>query len=256
MSGARVTSLACFALACSSSKPRPVEDAVPAAPRHDAAIPVDAAPAGPTLGAVQIRVEWRAVPLAARASPGRTPCGTPRAPSVAPTATWGIPDAIVLVENAPGAAAEPRVVLADCALAPRAAAGAALLVESGADRPATVALAKRAETTALATLAAGKPRPLRLPIAGHTVSVELDAGGVYELTAAGADSAWLVAPPADTAAAVTDDAGELTLRDLAPGPHAVTAWIPPRSGQPARVARGTVTVVAGERAELTLSLAP
>src|SRR5262245_34352729 len=46
----------------------------------------------PKPGDAQIRVEWADVPVAARASPGRTPCNTPRAPSVAPTTTWGVPD--------------------------------------------------------------------------------------------------------------------------------------------------------------------
>lgn len=254
---ALLLAFACLALACSSSKPRPVEDARPLPPRPDAAIPVDAAPA-PKLGAAQIRVEWRDVPLAARASPGRTSCGTPRAPAVAPTATWGIPGAILLVENAPTATAEARVVFADCAFAPRAAAGSTLLLESAVDRPTTATLAKRAALASLDALAAGTPRSLRLPIAGHTVSVALEPGAVYELAAPGADreTAWLVAPPAGTAAAITDDAGEATLRELAPGPHAVTAWLPPRAGQPARLARGTVTVVAGDVAALTLSLAP
>jgi hypothetical protein len=36
----------------------------------------------------------------------------------------------------------------------------------------------------------------------------------------------------------------------------VIAWLPPRAGQPARIARGTVTAAVGTLAELTLQLAP
>jgi len=43
---------------------------------------------------------------------------------------------------------------------------------------------------------------------------------------------------------------------MAVGAHAVTAWLPPRAGQPARTGRGTATVTAGELAELTVTLAP
>ena len=45
------------------------------------------------------------------------------------------------------------------------------------------------------------------------------------------------------------------LHEVPAGPHAVTAWLPPRAGQPARIARGTVTA-AGSLAELSLRLAP
>jgi hypothetical protein len=218
-----------------------------------------AAPA-PT-GDIQIRVEWADVPAVARASPGRTPCNTPRSPSVAPTATWGIPDAIVLVEGARSDSAEARIVLADCALSPRIAIGSSLLIESAVDRPATVTLAKRAELSkpeAVSAPTGAARRTLRLPIAGHAVAVPLDAGGAYELATAdkAPETAWLIAPHAGVTAAVTDASGQVVLRGVAPGAHAVTAWLPPRAGQPARIARGTITAVADTLAELTLQLAP
>jgi len=212
-------------------------------------------------GDVQIRVEWANVPMVARASPGRTPCNTPRSPSVAPTPTWGVPDAVVIVEGARADAGEARVVLADCALAPRAAIGASLVVESAVDRPASVLLAKRGDLAKLEAVsaagAAGSPalRTLRLPIAGHAVAVALEPGGVYELATSAKDpeTSWIVA--GSGAAMVTDASGQAVLRAVPAGPHAVTAWLPPRAGQPARLARGTVTAVAGELAELTLQLA-
>lgn len=219
-------------------------------------------------GDLQVRVEWRDAPVAARTSPGRTPCNTPRVPSVAPTTTWGVPEALVIVDGAPptpstaGAAAAPiaapasaRVVLADCALVPRVAAGTELAITSAADRPARVVLRKRgALDAATGAVAAGDPIAVLLPIAGHTVAAALDAGAIYSLEtdAAEPELAFVAALPAR----VTDATGHAMFRGLAPGAHAVTAWVPPRAGQPARIGRGTATVAGGDLAELTISIAP
>ena len=189
-----------------------------------------------------------------RSSAGRTPCGTPRAPSVAPTTTWGIPDALVVVEGVPSTAAAPptaHVTLADCALTPRIAAGAALAITSAVDRPARLVLRKRG---ALDHLTAGDPVPVQLPIAGHTVTAALDAGAIYSLETDAPDPeiAFVAAVPGQ----VTDATGHALVRDLSPGPHAVTAWLPPRAGQPARIGHGTAIVTAGELTELTVALAP
>ncbi|HEX3479368.1 MAG TPA: hypothetical protein VHT91_30300 [Kofleriaceae bacterium] len=263
-----VTSLG--ALGACGGKPRPEEAARPplvgdtasgdAAPGDAApgdATPGDAGAAGPpargATGDLQVRVEWPDVPVAARSSPGRTPCGTPRAPSVAPTTTWGIPDALVVVDGAPAPAAPPtaRVTLADCALTPRIAAGAALAITSAVDRPARLVLRKRG---ALDHLIAGEPVPVQLPIAGHTVTAALDAGAIYALETDAPDPevAFVAALPGH----VTDATGHALVRDLSAGPHAVTAWLPPRAGQPARTGHGTATVTAGELTELTITLAP
>lgn len=217
------------------------------------------------LGEVQIRVEWADVPAVARSSPGRTPCNTLRAASVSPTPTWDIPDAIVIVDGARADSTEARVVLADCALSPRAAVGSSLVIESAVDHPASVAVSKRGELSKPESVAPGSgtaasaaDRLLRLPIAGHAIAVSLDPGGVYEVATADKDpeTAWLAAPPSGAAAAVTDASGQAVLRDVPPGAHAVTAWLPPRAGQPARLARGTVTAAPGQLTEITLQLAP
>jgi len=258
----------CLLGACSGPKPRPPEDARASTPRPDATdataragsaaapVAVDAAPVrpAPTTGDLQVRVEWRDVPVAVRASPGLTPCRTPRTAAVAPTTTWGIPDVVVLVEGmAPEAEQRARVVLADCALSRRVVTGSTVRVESGVDHPARLTVAKRGTLAALGTLAKGTPRALQLPIAGHAVALALDDGAVYELATDGKDpeTAWLVAAPA----AVTDASGQVIVRDLAPGAHAITAWLPPRGGAPAKLARGTVTVEAGDLATITLDLA-
>ena len=99
---------------------------------------------------------------------------------------------------------------------------------------------------------------LRLPIAGHAVTSPLDAGGVYELSTSDQEpeTAWVAAGIQGATLAVTDAAGQAVIRDQLPGTRAVTAWFPPRAGQPARIARGSVTVVPNQLAELTLVLAP
>ncbi|HET9622305.1 MAG TPA: hypothetical protein VFP84_13120, partial [Kofleriaceae bacterium] len=207
---------------------------------------------------LQVRVEWPNVPVAARTSPGRTPCNTPRAPLVAPTTTWGVPDALVIVDGAPPAdpPPAPHVTLADCALAPRVIAGGpTLAITSAADRPAALALRKHGLATDLAHLTPGAPTAIQLPIAGHTVTTALDAGAIYALAtdASEPELAYIAALPG---AAVTEASGQVTLRHLAVGAHAVTAWLPPRAGQPARLGRATAKVSAGELAEVTVSFAP
>lgn len=238
--------------ACSGNKARGPEDAGRAAPRADAAGTVDAAPAVAATGELVVRVEWKDVPAAVRASPGRTACNTPRAPAVAPTTTWGIPDVFVLVEGTSAKPADARVTLADCALAPRVAAGTTLLVDSAVSRPASITLARHGTVADPLALAATKPRAIQLPIAGHTAQVALEPGGIYQLatTDPTSESAWLVAG----AAATTDAAGVATIRALPVGTHRVTAWLPPRSGHPARIARGEATITADAQAELTLAL--
>lgn len=245
-----------IAAACSSGKPRTPEDAKRVTPPGDAAIVPTDAPAAPRApsGDVQVRVEWTNVPPAARSSPGKTACGTPRAPAVAPTTTWGIPDAVVIVDGAPGALADARVRLADCALSPRIAIGSTLVIDSAADRPAKVVLSHRARASDLRVeiKSAIPARTIQLPIAGHAVTTPLAEDAVFEVTTDKGDPAWIVA----ARAAVTDPSGVVLVRDVPPGVHAVRAWLPPRGDQPARHAAGKVTVVEGDLAELTLQLVP
>lgn len=247
---ARCTVLA-LVVACSGNKARVGDDAVHATPRGDAAVP-DAPP--PPSGDLQVRVEWKAVPAVMRNSPGRTPCNTPRAASLAPTTTWGIPDVIVLVEGVTALPGEVRVVVGDCALRPRLAAGLSLVVESAAPIPTKLTIARHGVLGQLDSLRAEDPRTIQLPISGHAVTIPLDAGGVYQLAVEGKDpeTAWIVAAPA----AITEANGQAVIRGVAVGKHAVTAWLPARGGQLARVATGTVTVVANELAELTIDLEP
>jgi hypothetical protein len=147
------------------------------------------------------------------------------------------------------------VALADCTLAPRLAAAASLAITSAVDRPAKLVLRNRGTLDHLDHLAAGDPVPVMLPIAGHTVAAALDPGAIYSLEtdAPGPELAFIVALPEGR---VTDATGHALIRELAPGAHAVTAWLPPRAGQPAHLGRGTAKVTAGELTELTIKLVP
>ena len=253
--------LAIAAAACNgkprAEEARSVPQAAGARPVAADAAPgaIDAAPAPgapPATGDLQVRVEWPDVPVAARSSPGRTPCNTPRAPSVAPTTTWGIPDALVIVDGAAPPSRLAQVTLADCAPAPRIVVGSSLAVTSAVDHPARLVLRKRGTVDQLGD---GDAIPIMLPIAGHTVTAALDAGAIYSLetTAGEPELAFIAALPN---AYVSDAGGHVVIRDLAVGSHAVTAWLPPRAGQPARRGRATATVSAGDLAEVTATLAP
>jgi hypothetical protein len=241
--------------ACSSGKPHAIED-VPAgsASFGSAALtPIShgayrAESAEFAKGDVQVRVEWKDTPTVARASPGRTSCGTASAPAVAPTTTWGIPDAIVWIDvdhGKPVVDVTPRIVLEHCALVPRVAlAGATVVVASAADAPAQLAL-----QTGSASI------PIELPVAGHSVDVPLTAGSTYELGGSAAEPAWIVAAP-QPYYAITEASGQVVLRDVPVGTFAVSALVPARGGQAARSGHGTVTVAAGTLMEVTVLLGP
>ncbi|HEY0252790.1 MAG TPA: hypothetical protein VGC41_14745, partial [Kofleriaceae bacterium] len=151
-----------IAAACSSTStttpPRAVDDA------KKPVVVTPTAPPGPYRveanaphGDVQFRVEWKDVPLEARASSGRTACATAKPPSIAPTTTWGVPDALVMIEVDHGKEPAPqpvRVVLDHCALSPRLAVGSELVLASAMDGPAEL------HVTSL-----GAARPLAMPAA-------------------------------------------------------------------------------------------
>ena len=256
--------LVILTIAACSGKPRPEEATTSVAATGDVAPPGDAAAPSPGdadpgarlgPGDLQIRVEWPGVPVAARSSPGRTPCNTPRAPSVAPTTTWGVPDAIVVIDGAALPLTAARLTLADCTLTPRVAVGGSLALTSAVDRPAKLVLRKRGSLASAGDLAAGDPITVLLPIAGHTVTAALELGALYSLETDDAEPevAFIAAIPGG---AVTDATGQASARGVAAGPHAITAWLPPRAGQPGRIGRGVATVAAGDLAELTVTLAP
>ena len=259
--------------ACSGSgakKPRVIEDAAAAKP---------VVPAGPykvdatfDKGDVQIRVEWKDVPVEARASAGRTACGTAKVAAVAPTTTWGIPDVVVMIDTnhgkpmtppasgsgsttATASASGSRIILEHCALSPRVAlVDSPLIVASAMDAPASLTVAKlgAARPLAIPLAPASKPVTIMLPIAGHEAAVALDADSISELRSDD-DAAIAVVPPTPYYA-VTEASGQVVLRDVPVGTFEIAAWLPARAGQSARAARGKVTVTAGALAEVTLTL--
>jgi hypothetical protein len=237
--------------ACGSGKAK-VEDSRPAPPVVQ--MHVSDAPPAPASGAgdVSIRAEWNGVPAALRASPGRTPCGTAVRAQVAPTVTWGIPDAFVTLS---GERAKPapdpgaKLVLDHCAPSPRALlSGDKLAITSTATQPAQVTV-HRFDKDGKAPA-----KPVFLPIAGHEVDVPLEAGGWYEI-AAGDESAWVFATQ-KLYAGVTDATGVVVLRDVPAGTYTVTAWFPPYAHGHPYGGQKQVTVTAGALAEVTVDLGP
>ncbi len=86
---------------------------------------------------------------------------------------------------------------------------------------------------------------------GHEVDLALPSPEVDEITAAATD-AWVITLA--TAAGVTDASGQVVLRDLPVGTHAVTALLPKHGKAAPRVAHGKVDVLPGGLAEVTLDL--
>lgn len=212
-------------------------------------------------GDVQIRVEWKDVPTVARASPGRTACGTAKSASVSPTTTWGIPDAVVMIEVDHGnqlAAAPARIVLDQCALSPRIVIASSLVVASAMDAPAQVAFARVGNARPLAALwdsvrgKAATEAIARLPVIGHEVELPIEPSSLVSVTSA-EDEALAIAAPTPYFA-ITEANGQVVLHDVPVGTFEVAALLPARSGQPARTAKATVTVAAGALAEVVLSL--
>ncbi len=251
-------------VACSSGAPRPIDDHTVGS----AAIAAPVRPLGPyrvepaefAKGDVQVRVEWPNVPTAARASPGRTACGTARTPAVEPTTTWAIPDAIVAIDvdhGKPAVDPAAHVVLADCALSPRVVlAGAAVVVASEVDAPAQLALTRAGSALPLVASATGSGAlTIALPVAGHGVTVPLAPDTLYALAGSAVDPAWIVTP-AQPYTAVTEASGQVVLRDVPVGSYTVEALLPARGDQPARTGRTSVTVTANALAEATVEITP
>ena len=251
---ARASSLGLLALVACSGKTSPPKTAVEDARGGSSAQQEDAGVAPGGKGEVRIRVEWKDVPAQARMSPGRTPCGTARPAAVEPTTLWGVPDVFVSLDAEATKPHTPaRIVTLPCALPLRAAITSGTFTIASATETPTKVDVLRAGTLPLGgDMADDKPRPVYLPIAGHAVEVPVDAGSIVRVVA-GSEDAWVVATE-NPFVALTESSGNVLLRDVPAGTHAITAWLPPRSGQPARVARGQVTVSAGALAEVTLDI--
>lgn len=253
---------------CSGGKRKAVEDARHPVAAGDAGaggiLPTSVTPPGPyrvdsaaKTGDVQIRVEWKDVPAALRASTGPTPCGTPARPALSPTTTWGIPEALVSIEVDHGKAlapARPRIELADCALAPRLAiAGTTLAIASAVEQPQTVTLAEVGHVPVGSATKAGTPRTLYLPIVGHEVEAALAPGSIYSVAFGATETATIVAATTPYVA-ITEPTGQVIVRDVPVGTHSVRAWLPRRGPLEPRSATSTVTVTEGALAEITVDI--
>jgi hypothetical protein len=112
--------------------------------------------------------------------------------------------------------------------------------------------AKRFETSDTKRATKGSATAIAFPVVGHEVTSALDDDFVYRVAPDGKDidEAYVVSG----VAFITDATGVALVKDVPPGKHAVRAWLPPRGGQPARSAKGEVTVEVGDLADLTLTL--
>jgi hypothetical protein len=236
-----------------TAHPSAIEDARGAqTAAHDGGSATTPPPSGN--GDLVVTVEWKDVPVPARASPGRTSCGTPRLASVAPTTTWGIPDVVVFVDPAATttvSTGDAHIIAGDCSITPRVVVGDHLIVTSAARAPIVLGLVDAGlepETKHAAPPAA----MMQLPIAGHEVTRTLDAG-IYQLKADTGDATWIVAK---ANALVSDAAGLASFHDLPAGPHTMVAWLPARGDQPAKLVTAKTTVTGGAPVELTIDLGP
>ena len=214
-------------------------------------------------GTIAVTVQWPDAPAAMRASPGVTACATARPPRARIGALHGVAGAVVMIDGnvASGriaAAAPVRLTVRDCALAPStmvATAGATLEVQAQDDAGHAIAIAELGPAWS-AVAASEVVTRARLPAWGHTVALPMAAAGVRRIEADGAADAAYVDVTDQPYAAVTAEDGSAALTQVPAGTHAIVAWLPPAAGQPALIARGKATVVAGDRVELTLRMAP
>jgi len=159
----------------------------------------------------------------------------------------------VFVDGAPPITPhETRVMIDRCAVMPRIAIGSRVAIASAADRPLAATLAKRFAISEPKRAIKASPVVIALPIAGHEVTTQLATDAIYRVAPDGndIDDGWIVGGTAF----ITDATGVALIKDVPPGKHAVRVWLPPRGGQPARDAKGEVTVEVGDLAELTLAL--
>ncbi len=217
-------------------------------------------------GTIAVTVTWPDAPAAVRASPGVTACSTPRRPRATIGALHGVAGVVVVLDGVaagkrPPAATPLRLTVRDCALEPAVAVlprtGGSLEVQAQDDAGHAIAITDLGP--ALVGAAAAGERMVtraRLPVWGHTVALPLPAAGVRRVQLDGAADAAHVVVTDQPYAAVTGEDGAAALEQVPAGTYAVVAWLPPAAGQPAITARGEVTVVAGDRVELTLRLAP
>lgn len=216
---------------------------------------------------LSVKVLWPTAPASVRASPGYTTCHTPRRARARIGTLHGVAGAMVVLDGItagkPPPAAKPvRLTLRDCAVDPVAIAaprlGSALEIQTQ-DVAHAVTVVRTGQpwleddiTLAPVTLASAQ-----LPVIGHTIAVPLDEPGAIQVVAdgAGADAAWVLAPP-HPYAGITDDVGALAFHVVPPGSYTVVAWLPPAAGFPELRAVADVTVKSGEDTEATLTFAP
>ncbi|MBK9072630.1 MAG: hypothetical protein IPL79_16770 [Myxococcales bacterium] len=229
-------------------------DAGAAAP--DAADGTIAVPA--RVGDVEVRVRWPKVPralLGPGAFAAARSCGEPLPRAVRVDAEFAVEGVFVLVEGPHTAPPTPpvpeaRLLLAACDPSPAvtvAGIGDLLLYNQGAAREISVRFSPWTLPPAR-----GEVRFKTKAAEGELLLMSLREPGVYGVTTATSPQPAIVVVPATPHAALTDERGIATLRDLPAGEHRVVAWLPGASDEAAQIASGAVTVTPGKTAELAL----
>jgi hypothetical protein len=218
-------------------------------------------------GAIAVTVTWPDAPSTARISPGVSGCGRPRPPRAAIGPLHGVAGALVWIEGATAGKAPPpakpaRLMVRDCgwsptvAVVPRLGSALELQAQDDAGHAVTITDLGAAWTSPEGAAPTSATRG-QLAAWGHTVAVPLPTAGVRQVTSDRApdDAAWVLVTDQPYAAVTADD-GAIVLERVPAGAHEVVAWLPPAAGQPAQLARGTATVVAGDKVELALRFGP
>lgn len=249
--------LALLALvACGDKQARRDDAAPPPPPPADAAPtppPVDDDAMPPEPGRVTLEATWPTAPTSVRTPPGRTPCGTDRAPYATIHTLHGVAAIPVWLEGGGTDRIRTNTVIdvgrcTSLRAGAIVAVGEELRVRNSDERSVGIEIRwgealERAPETVIARTA--------LPVIGHTIAVPLERAGVYRIDAEGvADPIWVIA--VEGAGALTGEMGAATIDGVAPGTYTARAWIPPAGGEPARLVEREVTV-GDEGAKVTLT---
>ncbi len=239
-----------------------VRDAAPTTPEGAAApyllAPVDRS--GKLLGAtsVAVKVEWPDPPAALVRSPGLDACRGERRAALRVGALNGVADVVVHLEpvergRAPDPPATLELQVADCRIEPAVALASRL-----GDEIAVTSVSERRQQVVVEYLG-DRVEPvaeIELPLVGRRYRLVGDRPGRYRFVVADQPAAAsYVVVPGHPYYALTDATGKVRFAQVPAGSYRVVAWHPPLPDGTELSASQSIAVVAGEPAEVTLSLA-
>ncbi len=190
-------------------------------------------------------------------------CGLERRPALSVHTMGGVRAAVVSLVGPKsavrGAGVTAEVEVRDCRMSPPvavlSAAGGTLAVVNGDERRSEVVLEHLGEYGAGV---AEQIARLPLPLVGQRYELSIGKPGIVRATFGKdkRDGSYLVVA-AHAFTQVTGVAGTARLEGVPAGTHEIVVWHrPPGPGKKPLIARGSVTVRAGETATQTISLAP